>query len=77
MDSGAVLLLAVWQDLHRYLDDCLDGCDKAKIEGEMERLLKIWMIDGVRLERFGRIGYVAWVPRARFQSVHAAELEVN
>lgn len=37
---GSWLAVAVRENLSRYLDDCLDKCDKAKVEGEVKRAIE-------------------------------------
>lgn len=36
---GSWLAVAVRENLSRYLDDCLDKCDKAKVEGEVKKVI--------------------------------------
>lgn len=37
---GSWLAAAVQQNLPRYLNDCLDECDKAKVEGEVKKVIE-------------------------------------
>lgn len=37
---GSWLAVAVRENLSRYLDDCLDKCDKAKAEGEVKKVIE-------------------------------------
>lgn len=37
---GSWLAVAVRENLSRYLDDCLDKCDKAKVEGEVKKVIE-------------------------------------
>lgn len=37
---GSWLSVAVRESLSRYLNDCLDECDKAKVEGEVKKVIE-------------------------------------
>lgn len=37
---GSWLAAAVRQNPSRFLDDCLDECDKAKVEGEVKKAIE-------------------------------------